>query len=126
MRSVPGAVATGSYNSAINPSRNPVATAPGTDSIVGDGMLSAAFLGVVNFKSTGYDYERQDMAGPESMCPRCGIARLRRFDELSEEEREVVKRLPASADYSFDEREARHRWCTRCWYEDTGDEPQEI
>jgi hypothetical protein len=52
-------------------------------------------------------------------CPRCGTERLRAWSELSDEEREVVRRLPASADYSFDERKARHRWCTRCWHETT-------
>jgi len=55
-------------------------------------------------------------------CPRCGTERLKRWSELTDEQREVVRRLPASADYSLDERQARHRWCTRCWYEDTGAE----
>lgn len=56
-------------------------------------------------------------------CPRCGTGRLRRFGELSDEEREVVKRLPGSADYSLAERQARHRWCTKCWYEETSTSP---
>jgi hypothetical protein len=55
-------------------------------------------------------------------CPRCE-GRLRSWDELSDEEREMIKRLPASADYSLDERKARHRWCTRCWFEETGGSP---
>ncbi|HEX8180013.1 MAG TPA: hypothetical protein VF525_10765 [Pyrinomonadaceae bacterium] len=50
-------------------------------------------------------------------CPRCGAGRLRAWHELSEEEREVVRRLPASAAQTTDERAARHRWCARCWYE---------
>jgi len=54
------------------------------------------------------------------MCPRCGVSRLRGWQELTEEEREVAKRLPASDDYTAKEREARHRWCTRCWHEDNG------
>jgi ribosomal protein L32 len=52
-------------------------------------------------------------------CPRCGEGRLRRFDQLSEEEREVARRLPASADYASGERQTMHRWCTKCWYEET-------
>jgi hypothetical protein len=55
----------------------------------------------------------------DNQCPRCG-GRMRSWSELSDEEREVVKRLVASADYSLNQRQARHRWCTRCWYEDTG------
>jgi alpha-ketoglutarate-dependent taurine dioxygenase len=51
-------------------------------------------------------------------CPRCG-ARLRAWSELNEEEREVVRRLPGSADYSLEERQSSHQWCTRCWYEES-------
>jgi alpha-ketoglutarate-dependent taurine dioxygenase len=52
-------------------------------------------------------------------CPRCAADRLRAWDELSDEEREVVRRLPASADYSPEKRKAMHRWCNRCWYEES-------
>jgi hypothetical protein len=52
-------------------------------------------------------------------CPKCGEERLRTWDELSDEEREVVRRLPGSADYKISERQAMHQWCTRCWYEST-------
>ena len=52
-------------------------------------------------------------------CPRCGEGRLISWQELCEEEREVTRRLPASADYGAEERRQRHRWCTRCWHEET-------
>ena len=52
-------------------------------------------------------------------CPRCA-APLRAWGELVDDEREVVRRLPASADFSVEERAARHLWCVRCWYEETG------
>jgi hypothetical protein len=52
-------------------------------------------------------------------CPRCAAERLRPWTELSDEEREVVRRLPASADYSLEERKRGHRWCNRCWYEES-------
>jgi len=55
-------------------------------------------------------------------CPRCET-RLRSWHELNEEERHVVSRLPAAGDYSLEERKLRHRWCTRCWFEDSGDSP---
>jgi hypothetical protein len=58
-------------------------------------------------------------------CPRCGEGRLRDWDALSEEEQEIARRLPASADYAFNEREATHRWCTNCWYESTEGAPCE-
>jgi hypothetical protein len=50
-------------------------------------------------------------------CPRCDKHGMKTWAELNEEEREVVKRLPASAEYSLSERQATHRWCTRCWHE---------
>ena len=61
----------------------------------------------------------------ENTCPRCRASRLRTWSELNDEEREVVKRLPASADSPLEERTAGHRWCTRCWYEDVGHESQQ-
>jgi hypothetical protein len=43
---------------------------------------------------------------------------LKTWSELNDEEREVVKRLQLAADYSPAERQERHRWCTRCWFEE--------
>ena len=58
-------------------------------------------------------------------CPRCGEGRLRDWDQLNDEEQEIARRLPASADYAFNERQATHRWCTNCWYEATEGAPCE-
>ena len=58
-------------------------------------------------------------------CPRCGEGVMRTRDELSDEEQEVVNRLPASADYTAAERQL-HQWCTRCWYEATGESEQAV
>jgi hypothetical protein len=66
------------------------------------------------------------MATHKDECPRCGGYAMRGWSELTDEEREVVRRLPASADYSVAERTARHRWCARCWYEDDGRKSREI
>jgi hypothetical protein len=52
-------------------------------------------------------------------CPRCGEGRLLSWAELDEEQREVVRRLSASAEYTQTERETLHRWCVRCWFEST-------
>jgi hypothetical protein len=63
----------------------------------------------------------------ETRCQRCGSAEyMRAWSELNDEEREVVRRLPASAHYTLDERRALHLWCTRCWYEATSDAPRTI
>ena len=56
----------------------------------------------------------------EEKCPRCE-GRLRSWSELNDDEREVVRRLPESTEYSREEREKMRRWCTRCWYEASDD-----
>ena len=43
---------------------------------------------------------------------------MRTWEELNDEEQEVVRRLPASADFPEATRQATHRWCTRCWQEE--------
>ena len=50
-------------------------------------------------------------------CHKCHEGVMRNWDELSDEERELVKRLPGSADYKAAERESMHQWCNRCWHE---------
>jgi hypothetical protein len=62
----------------------------------------------------------------ELRCPRCHEGRLRHWEELNEEEQEVVRRLPDSAEYSLIERSAAHRWCPRCWYEETSPTNKEL
>jgi len=52
----------------------------------------------------------------ETECPRCGSMRLKRWDELSRNEQIAAERLPTSAKYSHEQRK-KHRFCTRCWYE---------
>ncbi|PYS46915.1 MAG: hypothetical protein DMF68_17590 [Acidobacteria bacterium] len=62
----------------------------------------------------------------QTRCPRCGEGRLLSWNELDDEQREVVRRLPASADYSLDERKATHRWCMRCWHEESASAPFDV
>lgn len=57
-------------------------------------------------------------------CPRCYEGVLRGWHELNDEERQLVKRLPGSAEYEPAEREALHQWCTRCWHESLPNETQ--
>jgi hypothetical protein len=42
--------------------------------------------------------------------------KLKNWIELDAEQRELVGRLPASAQYSIEERK-QHIFCPRCWYE---------
>ncbi|MGI8839108.1 MAG: hypothetical protein ACR2H4_21090 [Pyrinomonadaceae bacterium] len=54
-------------------------------------------------------------------CPKCGEEQLKTWDELKDDEREIVSRLPGSGDYADYERKSMHRWCTRCWHEEMRD-----
>ncbi|HEX8687583.1 MAG TPA: hypothetical protein VF654_13840 [Pyrinomonadaceae bacterium] len=60
----------------------------------------------------------------EGRCPRCAEGPLKAWNELSEEERELALRLPASADFTPAERASRHLFCTRCWFEETAPPPR--
>ena len=42
--------------------------------------------------------------GDKELCPRCGGARLRTWDELTDEQKFLVERLPASAEFTKPER----------------------
>jgi hypothetical protein len=58
----------------------------------------------------------------ENRCTRCGEGTIKSWSELTDEEREVVRRLPAAADYDGEELQTMPQWCTRCWYEAVEDE----
>ena len=49
-------------------------------------------------------------------CPRCGNQKSKSWNELTEDEKILVEKLPASADFKKVER-LRNRWCARCWHE---------
>lgn len=42
---------------------------------------------------------------------------MRLWEDLTDDENFVAKRLPASAEFTLEERK-KHRFCTRCWFED--------
>ena len=56
-------------------------------------------------------------------CPRCQEGRLKSWRELTAEQQMIARRLPTNG-YAWSEREARHSWCMRCWYEETGEKHQ--
>jgi hypothetical protein len=43
---------------------------------------------------------------------------MRDWGELNAEQKLLVEKLPGNVDFNRAERR-RHRFCTRCWYEDT-------
>jgi hypothetical protein len=51
-----------------------------------------------------------------SRCPRCDSSKMKSWHDLTAEECLLAEKLPASAEYSPEERK-KHRICTRCWLE---------
>jgi len=54
----------------------------------------------------------------EKTCPRCLSPKMKTWGELTDEEKRLAERLPMSAEYTIEER-IKHRFCTRCWFEET-------
>ena len=54
----------------------------------------------------------------ENICPNCGAAKLKSWEELDFEQKFLVERLPASTEFSRSQRKC-HRFCVKCWFEET-------
>ena len=55
----------------------------------------------------------------EKICPKCDFPNMKTWDELNEEQKMLVERLPMSAALSIDQRR-KNLFCPRCWHEQTG------
>lgn len=55
-----------------------------------------------------------------AICQRCGRRSMKSADELSDDEKMLVERLPGSAEFTAAERK-KHRFCTQCWFEEVPD-----
>ena len=51
------------------------------------------------------------------ICPKCRSPKMKDWKDLTDEQKMLVERLPGSAEFSMDARQ-KHRFCTRCWFED--------
>lgn len=59
----------------------------------------------------------------DKICPRCHSPKLKCWDELTDEQQFLVKRLPLSAKYTPEQRK-KHRFCVQCFFEQTDEERQ--
>ena len=50
------------------------------------------------------------------ICPKCLLPGMKTWDQLTDEEQFLALRLPASAEFTPEERR-RHHFCPRCWHE---------
>ncbi|CAN5690786.1 hypothetical protein BH20ACI4_BH20ACI4_23050 [soil metagenome] len=61
--------------------------------------------------------QRKNESSSRRFCPKCGSPKIKRWDELTEDEKFMVERLPGAGEFSSEERR-RHRFCARCFFED--------
>jgi rubredoxin len=52
----------------------------------------------------------------ERICPKCRAGRLKKWAELTSDEKFIVERLPMSADFTAEERK-EHLFCPNCLFE---------
>ncbi len=52
----------------------------------------------------------------EKICPNCGAAALKNWQDLTDEQKFLVERLPMSAQYTLEQRR-KNLFCPRCWFE---------
>lgn len=50
-------------------------------------------------------------------CPRCGSPKMKQWDELNDEQKFLVEKLPLSGEFSAVERK-KHHFCARCLFEE--------
>jgi hypothetical protein len=50
-------------------------------------------------------------------CPKCHLPKLKSWQELTDEQKFLVERLPLNTKFTRAERK-KHRFCERCWFEE--------
>ncbi|HEX3100351.1 MAG TPA: hypothetical protein VHQ01_01090 [Pyrinomonadaceae bacterium] len=50
---------------------------------------------------------------------------MKDWEDLTDEQKMLVERLPGSAEFARDVRK-KHRFCTRCWFEETQPESRNV
>ena len=65
-----------------------------------------------------------NVSDSKNVGPNCGRPGLKGWDALDEDDKMVARRLPASSEYTAEERK-KHRYCPRCWFEEI-DRSEEI
>ena len=54
----------------------------------------------------------------EKTCPRCDAPKMKNWEDLTDEQKLLVERLPLNSNFTPEERK-KHRFCERCFFEET-------
>jgi len=52
----------------------------------------------------------------EKFCPKCQFPAMKSWNELTDEQKMLVERLPMSANLKLEQRK-KNLFCPRCWFE---------
>jgi hypothetical protein len=61
----------------------------------------------------------------EKTCPKCHSLKMKNWEELSDEQKFLVERLPLNTEFSRAQRK-KHRFCERCWFEETNFQAENV
>ncbi len=61
----------------------------------------------------------------EKICPKCHFQKMKSWEELSDEQKFLVKRLPLNTEFSLKQRK-KHRFCERCWFEEVDSQAKNV
>jgi len=61
----------------------------------------------------------------EKNCPKCHFPKMKSWEELSDEQKFLIEKLPLNAEFSLRQRK-KHRFCERCWFEDVDAESYKV
>ena len=67
---------------------------------------------------TGHSGAMTAIISNEKTCPKCHSPKMKSWPELTADEKLLVKSLPLSVEFTLIKRK-KHRFCTRCWFEET-------
>jgi ribosomal protein S27AE len=59
----------------------------------------------------------------EKICPQCGAPKMKDWQDLTDDQKLLVEKLPLNTDFSPEQRK-KHRFCERCFYEDFDEKNQ--
>ena len=61
----------------------------------------------------------------QKSCPQCGSPKMKSWDELNDEQKFLVERLALSGEFTLAERK-KHRFCTRCFFEEIQPDSEKV
>lgn len=61
----------------------------------------------------------------QKICPQCSSPKMKSWEELNDEQKFLVERLALSGDFTPSERK-KHRFCTRCFFEEIQPDSEKV